>query len=56
MLAWPLNIFVGEVAALASGIDIWQRINVGSGKFVKKNKHRALNTHLIFGLSRSNYV
>ena len=46
MLAWPLNIFIGEVATLASGRDIWQRINVGSGKFGKKNKHRALNNRL----------
>ena len=29
---------------LASGIDVGQGINVGLGKFNKKNKHRALNT------------
>ena len=28
---------------LESGIDVWQGINVGPGKFVKKNKRRALN-------------
>jgi hypothetical protein len=31
------------IYALKSGIDVGQRINVGSGKFVKKNKCRALN-------------
>ena len=30
---------------LASGIDVGQGINVGPGKFGKKNKRRALNTH-----------
>jgi hypothetical protein len=28
---------------LESGIDVWQGINVGPEKFVKKNKCRALN-------------
>ena len=28
---------------LESGIDVGQGINVGPGKFGKKNKHRALN-------------
>ena len=28
---------------LVSGIDVGQGINVGPGKFVKKNKRRALN-------------
>ena len=28
---------------LESGIDVGQRINVGPGKFAKKNKRRALN-------------
>ena len=28
---------------LESGIDVGQGINVGPGKFVKKNKRRALN-------------
>ena len=28
---------------LESGIDVGQGITVGPGKFVKKNKHRALN-------------
>ena len=30
---------------LDSGIDVGQGINVGPGKFGKKNKCRALNTH-----------
>ena len=34
-------------ATLASGIDIGQGINIGSGKFSKKNKRRALNTHVL---------
>ena len=32
---------------LASGIDVGQGINVGPGKFGKKNKRRALNTHVL---------
>ena len=28
---------------LESGIDVGQGITIGPGKFVKKNKHRALN-------------
>ena len=31
-------------STLESGIDVGQGINIGPGKFVKKNKHRALNT------------
>ena len=31
------------LATLESGIDVGQGINVGPGKFVKKNKCRALN-------------
>ena len=34
-------------AYLASGIDVGQGINVGPGKFGKKNKRRALNTHAL---------
>ena len=34
-------------STLASGIDAGQGINVGPGKFGKKNKRRALNTHLL---------
>ena len=30
-------------STLESGIDVGQGITVGPGKFVKKNKHRALN-------------
>ena len=32
---------------LASGIDVGQGINVWPGKFGKKNKRRALNTHVL---------
>jgi hypothetical protein len=31
----------------ASGIDVWQGINIGPGKFVKKKKRGALNTHVL---------
>ena len=31
------------LSTLASGIDVGQGINVGPGKFGKKNKRRALN-------------
>ena len=33
---------------LDSGIDIEQEINIGPGKFVKKNKRRALNNHRVW--------
>ena len=32
---------------LESGIDVGELINVGPGKFGKKNKRRALNTHVL---------
>ena len=32
---------------LEIGIDVWQGINVEPGKFGKKNKGRALNTHVL---------
>ena len=32
---------------LQSGIDVGQLINVGPGKFGKKNKCRALDTHFL---------
>ena len=32
---------------LESVIDVGQRISVGHGKFDKKNKRRALNTHVL---------
>ena len=36
------------VLTLESGIDVGQGITiVGPGKFVKKNKRRALNTHIL---------
>ena len=31
-----------DLATLDSGIDVGQGINVGTGIFFKKNKHRAL--------------
>ncbi len=34
-------------STLESGIDVGQPINVGPGIFGKKNKHRALNTHVL---------
>ena len=33
---------------LSSRIDVGQGINVRHGKFGKKNKHRALNTHVLW--------
>ena len=32
---------------LESGIDVGEGINVGPGKLDKKNKRRALNTHVL---------
>ena len=32
-----------QQSTLESGIDVGQGINVGPGKFVKKNKHKAMN-------------
>ena len=34
-----------KLGTLASRIDVGQGINVGPGKFGKKNKRRALNKH-----------
>ena len=34
-------------STLESGIDVGQGINVGPGKFVKKNKHRAFDKEMI---------
>ena len=39
--------FRSVLNTLKSGIDVGQGINVGPGKFGKKNKHRALNTHVL---------
>ena len=36
-----------NLTTLESGIDIGQGINVGPGKLGKKNKRRALNTHVL---------
>ena len=35
------------ILTLESGIDVGQGINVGPGKLGKKNKRRALNTHVL---------
>ena len=35
------------ICTLESGIDVGQGINVGPGKLGKKNKRRALNTHVL---------
>ena len=32
-----------DLGTLESGIDVGQEITVGPGKFIKKNKRRALN-------------
>ena len=36
-----------QANTLESGIDVGQGINVGPGKLGKKNKRRALNTHVL---------
>jgi hypothetical protein len=36
-----------KIITLESGIDVGQGINVGPGKLGKKNKRRALNTHVL---------
>ena len=36
-----------KMYTLESGIDVGQGINVGPGKLGKKNKRRALNTHVL---------
>ena len=36
-----------NLTTLESGIDVGQGINVGPGKLGKKNKRRALNTHVL---------
>ena len=41
----------GLLSTLESGIDVGQGINVGPGKFGKKNKRRALNTHVLYVVS-----
>ena len=47
MVASPVETgkYPGEAYTLESGIDVGQGITVGPGKFVKKNKRRALNKH-----------
>ena len=45
-----VNIFlirlIKSICTLASQINVGQGMNVGPGEFGKKNKHRALNTHV----------
>ena len=41
------EIVVRLPVTLESVIDVGQGISVGHGKFDKKNKHRALNTHVL---------
>ena len=38
---------IHNTATLESVIDVGQGISVGHGKFDKKNKRRALNTHVL---------
>ena len=47
---------VDYAATLASSIDVGQGINVGPGKFGKKNKCRALNTHFLCTYLVNNHV
>ena len=42
-----LKIKIEGKGTLESGIDVGQGINVGPGKLGKKNKRRALNTHVL---------
>ena len=42
-----LNLFSYLLDTLDSGIDVGQGINIGPGKFGKKNKHRALSLVLL---------
>ena len=42
-----LTIWHWLMCTLESGIDVGQGINVGPGKLGKKNKRRALNTHVL---------
>ena len=44
-LGYLLGTYYILYSLLESGIDVGQGINVGPGKFVKKNKRRALNKH-----------
>ena len=41
------NLVKHFLCTLESGIDVGQGINVGPGKLGKKNKRRALNTHVL---------
>ena len=38
-----IGLLGSQASTLESGIDVGQGITVGPGKFVKKNKRRALN-------------
>ena len=46
-VAVTVSRYNGDPTTLASGIDLGQGINVEPGKFGKKNKRRALNTHVL---------
>ena len=46
LFSHPL-LFLAFLATLESVIDVGQGINVGPGKLGKKNKRRALNTHVL---------
>ena len=41
------SLLLRELNTLESVIDVGQGISVGPGKFDKKNKRRALNTHVL---------
>ena len=41
-----------ELSTLESGMDVGQGISVGPGKFIKKNKCRALNKRRAWKISR----
>ena len=46
--SWMLVLTFAIESTLASGIDIIrQGINIGPGKFGKRNKRNALNTHVL---------
>ena len=42
------------ISTLDSRINVGQEINIGPGKFAKKNKHRALNIHRAYKIWKKN--
>ena len=44
---WVCLTYLPTYPTLESVIDVGQGISVGPGKFDKKNKRRALNTHVL---------